>query len=536
MDSGRGAFEVGGPVGGRPPLSSYRRRTTLRAWCGVIFLTALSACTSSDSPASRSNRVVTIGVPESGVNVADLGIGSLVITSTLEGLTDLSESSDGRALPKLAARWAWENDGRRLRLTLRPDVLFHDGTPLTAAIAANALSEAIKRPDNLSLYPSLTDITAVRAEGASDVVLELLQPSAFLPEELDFPLSTKDGTVGTGPFRLVQRDGAGAVLERFDRYYRGLPEIERIVIRPFETLRPAWTSLLRGDVDVVTNVPPDAVEFIQNDAIQVIPFARRYQFLIAFNVRRPPFTSPVVRRALNFAIDRESLIEKVLQGQGQAATGPLWPQHWAYDTTIPPYSFDQTLATQLLDQAGLTAGRVTGTEESAPARLRFNCLLPANFSLLERVALDIQKQLFDVGVDIQFEVVTPDEYTARIREGRFEAVFVDLISGPTFGRPYIFWRSAREFRGLNIFGYENSEAERLFQVLRTSMNEAAFRSATRRLQRVLLADPPAVFLAWNSRARAVSRDFRVPAAPGRDPLLTIWQWTDNPDRPAVSPQ
>jgi len=112
-------------------------------------------------------------------------------------------------------------------------------------------------------------------------------------------------------------------------------------------------------------------------------------------------------------------------------------------------------------------------------------------------------------------------------------VLVDMISGPTFGRPFLFWRSAREFRGLNVFGYENSETERLFQTLRASRNEGATRSATSRLQRVLLDDPPALFLAWNERARAVRRRFDVGNS-DRDPLFTIWQWTENTSRQTVS--
>ena len=73
-------------------------------------------------------------------------------------------------------------------------------------------------------------------------------------------------------------------------------------------------------------------------------------------------------------------------------------------------------------------------------------------------------------------------------------------------------------------------------MLRTSTNEAAVRSATSRLQRVLLDDPPALFLAWNERARAVSRDFQSCRTQDRDPLFTIWQWTENTDRRPVSTQ
>jgi hypothetical protein len=111
---------------------------------------------------------------------------------------------------------------------------------------------------------------------------------------------------------------------------------------------------------------------------------------------------------------------------------------------------------------------------------------------------------------------------------------IDMISGPTFARPHVFWGAPRR-EGLHAFGYANPEAARLFEVLRTSINEGAIRSAVSRLQRVLVADPPALFLAWNQRARAVRRSFRVPAS-DRDPLFTIWQWTESTDRQPVSTQ
>jgi ABC-type transport system substrate-binding protein len=190
----------------------------------------------------------------------------------------------------------------------------------------------------------------------------------------------------------------------------------------------------------------------------------------------------------------------------------------------------------LLDGSGFRPGTAAATSNLPPARLRFTCLLPEGFTLLERVGLEVQKQLYDVGVDMQFELVSAKEYNSRIPEGRFEAVLMDMISGPTFGRPFIFWRSALVSRGLNVFGYENPEAERLFQVLRTSTNEAAVRSATRRLQSSFLQDPPALFLAWNERARAVRRRFRTVHEGGRDPLFTIREWTENTEMRTASIQ
>jgi len=292
-------------------------------------LIVCAACTPAEIETSSSSRVLTIGFAEGDVNRAELGAGSLIINSTLEGLTRVGISADGRALPRLAETWTWENEGRRLRLKLRSDVVSHDGTTLSAGIAADALRRAILRPGTQALYPSLADIASLRPDGDFELILELRRPSALLPEELDLPLGFGAENAGTGPFRLVRRDSSEILLERFDRYYLGAPKIERIVIRPFDTLRTAWASLLRGDVDMVTDVPPETVDFIRNDQIQVMLYARWYQFLIAFNSQRPPFTSAVVRRALNVAVDRDALVMKALQGQGQPSTGPLWPRHWA---------------------------------------------------------------------------------------------------------------------------------------------------------------------------------------------------------------
>jgi peptide/nickel transport system substrate-binding protein len=258
--------------------------------------------------------------------------------------------------------------------------------------------------------------------------------------------------------------------------------------------------------------------------------------MIAFNSRKGPLASTNVRQALNKAINREKIITSVLQGSGEPATGPLWPRHWAYDGTVQPFVFDPQGAAASLEAAGFTLSGASSNVALPPARLRFSCLLPANFSVLERIGLEVQKQLYDVGVDMQFEEVPIQEYDSRIREGRFDAVLLDSISGPTFGRPFIFWRSAEHFQGLNMFGYENAETERLFQLLRASTNEAMVRSATSRLQRAMTSDPPALFLVWNERARAISRRFRIVEEQGRDPLHTIWQWTENTDRQPVSTQ
>jgi peptide/nickel transport system substrate-binding protein len=513
-------------------VATSRRRSEVVLRCGATLLVCASiACAPPSLPVSSasSEDELTVGFPEA-TGDPELGAGQFAQLLSLEGLTILHV--DGRAMPRLAERWEWENDGLALRIHLRPDIFLHDNRPFDAPTAAAILTENVKRPRNQSLYPSLSDIVSVAADDKTtedelDVVIQLSKRSAFLPEDLALQLSTGDGnTIGTGPYRVAKRGNDETILEQNTRYYQGAPAIKRIVVRPFDALRTAWTSLLRGEVDMVTDVPAEAVEFIQNDDVQVINYKRWYQFLIAFNASRQPFTKPAVRRALNLAIDRQEIIDKALRGYGTPSSGPIWPEHWAYDASVQPFGFDPRQAEALLDAAGYTRGSARETSPVEGSRVRVTCLLPDGFSILERIALFVQKQLYDVGVDMQFEVVDISTYGERIGTKQFDCVLIDIVSGPTLARPYIFWRSARSFRGsYNVFGFENAEAERLFQQLRESSNETAVRSATNRLQRVFLDDPPALFLVWNARTRAVRREFQIAADPGRDPISKIEQWT-----------
>ena len=171
---------------------------------------------------------------------------------------------------------------------------------------------------------------------------------------------------------------------------------------------------------------------------------RRYQYLVAFNSRKGPFNSPVVRRALKHAIDRDALIQNVLKGHGVASTGPLWPKHWAYNNSIASYRFDPGLAVSLLTTRRASVP-ITRSDGPQSARLRFTCLIPENFSVIERVALEVQKQLYNVGVDMQFEVVPSKEFDARIRRAvrrnpDRHGERADLWAGRI-----CFWRSAPTF-------------------------------------------------------------------------------------------
>ena len=289
---------------------------------------------------------------------------------------------------------------------------------------------------------------------------------------------------------------------------------------------------MRGEIDFLYEVAPDALDFMRDEAsIEDFSFLRNYVHGVVFNSRRPFFRDPRVRRALNYAVDRSVIIDQVFKGRGIPASTPTWPQHWAYDTSLPTYNYDPARATALLDAAGLKADSRQAPDRP-PARFRFTCIFPIS-PLWERMALIVQRNLSQIRVDMQFEAVALDEFNQRVLAGNFDAILADLIVGNSAGRPYVFWHSSSK---QNAPGYHNVLVDKAFDRLREASDDDATRAAFHDLQASMLDDPPAVFLAFGETTRAVSRRFQPVTPPGGDVFRTIpeWRLADNTGGPRTN--
>ena len=510
------------------PAAALRRtgfecRTPRRGWCGILLLAAtFSAACGQSERASPPPEEITIAFPEGTGVRADRGAGQVAASLSNEGLTLVGP--DGRVAARLANGWRWVND-RELRVTIRPEIVLHNDQKLDAPLAARILKRFIADKDRRRSFPSFTDITEVKAESATELVFSLARHSYFLPEDLSTPLTLGTGTeprYGTGPYRTISNDESTVTLERFDKYHGGRPGVARVSVATASTLRTAWASLLRGDIDMVADLPPDTVELIRNENVRIIPYRRPYQYIIGLNLRLQKFADPRVRLALNMAIDRNAIVSSVLQGAGVPSSGPIWYRHWAVEKSVA-FPFAPRRAEALLQAAGLPI-RSSADPKLPPSRLRITCLVPEGFIVYEHLALELQRQLSEVGVDLRFDVQSFDTYDDRLTAGEFEAVMIDIVSGPGLSRSSIFWRSPTRREVLSSFGYHNSETEALFEELRAADSDAVVQSITRRLQDAFQRNPPAIFLAWNERARTVRGDFRIDVQEGVDPLPRLWQW------------
>jgi peptide/nickel transport system substrate-binding protein len=492
------------------------------SWALVSFVAAaelsVSACTRHESPLATG---VTLRI---GAALPAEGPGRSGIRGLIDGLsTDsiVANGSDGRQSPRLASGWEWDDAHTTLRMTLRKDVVFHDGTQLTPEIAARSLRKSIATQP----YTSFTSVVSVDPIAEDAIAIRLQRPDSFLVSDLGFTsVRIPDREeMGTGPFRIVNTTNH-PTLTAFEKYYRGRPAIDRIEITSYPTQRKAWASMMRGDIDVLHDVTRDAVEFIQAErSVRTYSFPRAYYIPLVFNVQRGPLARPDVRQALSLAINKEAAVREGLRSRGRPAESPFWPEHWANNATYRAFNFDPELARSKLDAAGFPQRRRTAPE--MPSRFEFTCLVFADDARFERLALVIQKQLFDIGVAMKLQPVTSRELASHISRGDFDAFIIELASVRSLSWVYYFWHSPKP-GSLFDTGYRAADA--VLERLRRATSDEETRDAVAEVLQVFRTDPPAVFIAWQEQSRAVSTKFVVPGEGERDVLGSVWQWQLGP--------
>jgi len=419
---------------------------------------------------------------------------------------------EGRVTARLAETWDWDDGHTTLRLHLRRDVKFHDGTPLTATTAADVLRRQ-----------QFEFVTSVQAEDDHTVTIRLSRPDAFFLERLITPIVPTDRSdVGTGPFRLVsKKDEDPPRLEAFNGYYRGRPSIDQIRVHTYGSQRAAWAAMLRGEVDYLHDVSRDAADFVEAQSnVGTYSYLAPYYLPIVFNMRHPVLGQIEVRRAINEAIDRQQIVSMAMRGRAVPADGPLWPHFWAMSAASPTYTFNRAAANNRLNAAGYPVRPPVDATHMAQ-RFHFTCLYWDEGPQYERIALVVQRQLFEVGIDVEMKPVPMNELIGKMGAGDYDAIMLQLSSGRALDWTDRFWHSRNQTGGLMS---HYSSADAVLDRLRMATSEDETRRGVAELQQVLHDDPPAAFLVWLKSARAASRRFDMGAEADRDIMSNLRQW------------
>ncbi|GGA36310.1 ABC transporter substrate-binding protein [Paenibacillus physcomitrellae] len=329
--------------------------------------------------------------------------------------------------PALAEKWEISVDGLTYTFTLRQGVKFHDGTDFNAdAVVFNFKrwsdpnSEYKFEGDSFDYYDSMFGpdgsrvIKDVTAKDDHTVVFTLNQPQAPFLQNLAmtcFGIASpaaikekkenfKNEPVGTGPFVFKEwKRNDSITLEKNPNYWKeGLPKLNKVIVRSIPDNSARFNALQNGEIDLMEDVNPDDLTLLEaNTSLQKIerpPFNVAY---IGFNTKKKPFDDPKVRVALNYAVNKQGLIDAFFAGQAEPAVNPMPPTLWGYNDQIQDYTYDLDKAKQLLADAGYPDG--------LPGEYTFYAM-PVSRPYMpdgKKVAEAIQADFAKIGVKVNIE-------------------------------------------------------------------------------------------------------------------------------------
>ncbi len=502
----------------------------------LVILTATSGATTSKNSSIQPNSTYVeamVGAPRF--------INPLLASSDTD--TDLSHlifsglmrvDATGKLTPDLAGDYAVSSDARVYTFTLKPNLRWQDGEPLTSDDVLFTVDTLLDKafPGDPTLA---TPWRGVKVEVPSSRIVRLTLPlpdSAFLqyttlgilPSHLWGKLKVADmpgadlnrAPIGSGPWRLVSSStstvGAGvrpaatpiASLSPQDGVFLEpnsdtVPPggISRLWFRPYPSFGAALTALQIGEVHGLGHIPPEQVAEVKSVPgveLHSQPLAR-YTMLL-FNVRSPFFDKAETRQAFELAIDKEALVRQSLGGQAAVADSPMLSKSWAYDQSLKYQGYDPAEARRLLDSAGWLAGP-TGIRTRNGVTM--TVVLAANSDVASNVAVSqqIAGYLRNIGVDVKLALVNRETLLRDYLGPRaFHMVLAGWQAQGADPDLYAYWDSSQATiaGGLNFSGWSNPAADKALQAALNTPDMEQRKSYYTQFQKVFAQDVPAVIL------------------------------------------
>ncbi len=394
-------------------------------------------------------------------------------------------------------------DDLTVDLKLRQGVTFSDGEVFNAEVCKYSLDrimgrlEGVEPPFNAQAYSKLAG-----AEILDEYTLRVTtsEVDAFLVQRLmdlemvpmkytqdnGFEILATD-PIGTGPYTLKEwvREEHVTLAAR-DDYWRGRAAIDEVVFRPIPEDATRMAELQAGGVDLIVNVPPDSVPALEaedNLVVKSVPSTRGVMVIIETGVEGPlDMSHPKVRQAMNYAIDRQSIIEYILGGYGiELAT--VAPDYFlGYDPAVEPYPYDPEKAKELLAEAGYPDG--FEIKDFRVGRGRF----PRNVE----VAQAIVDQLGQVGIDVTLNAMEFGVWAADTNEHIVGDMSLAALSNNYFDT----WNTLFTLcRSGNVWAwYGNPEVDKYIDEAGSTLDPEKHLAATKKALEMIREDPPFIFM------------------------------------------
>jgi len=230
---------------------------------------------------------------------------------------------------------------------------------------------------------------------------------------------------------------------------------------------------------------------------------------LGYNLGRPLFQDRRVRQALTYAINKQELIDGVLLGLGQPATGPYKPDTWVYNKNVKRYPYDPRRARELLAEAGWSDSDGDGILDKDGTRFSITIVTNQGNDLRSKTGEIIQRRFREVGVEVKLRVI---EWASFLKEfinpGNFDATILGWSTGPEPDQ-YNIWHSSKTGpRELNFVKFKNPEVDRHLEAGRRTFDRAERKRHYDRIQEILAEEQPYTFLYVGESLPVVARRFR----------------------------
>jgi ABC-type transport system substrate-binding protein len=396
--------------------------------------------------------------------------------------------------------------------TLREDVRWHDGAPFTSRDAAFTYGAIM---DDATASPRKPDFDLIlRVETPDERTFRVIYRKPYSPalESWMIPLlpahllegKPQDWWVkhfnrtpiGTGAFKFAEwRTNEFLRVERNpDSSDAPGPWLDGIVYRfmPDQlTLRLAFET---HQVDFWGAEPWTVTAFVGDPRFDVFTSPTSSYTYIGWNLKRPLFQDPLVRRALAHAVDVPSMVRYILYGHGLQSTGIFTPQMWFFDPSITPLAHDLEKARQLLAEAGWKPG-ADGILQKYGERFSFTLITNNGNEVRRDIATLAQDGLKKLGIEVKVELYEWAVFLKNhINKGDYDAMVLGWSLGNSYDQFQIWHSSQANPEQLNVVGYKNPKADRLLDEIRQEYNREKIIAMASELQRTIYEDQPYLFL------------------------------------------
>ncbi len=484
-------------------------------------------------------------------NVADRDVDRLLFSGLIRF------DSRGMPLPDLAEAWGTSQDGTIYNFSIRPNAVWHDGAPVTSDDVIFTI-DLIK--SNISFYPqdvkALWDGVEIRRMDEKTMQFRITEPFVPFLDYLTFGVLPKHllgnipadqilnadfnlNPIGSGPYQfdhLLVENGriTGVVLTVFEKYHGQKPYIPQMVFRYFPSATAALEAYQQGEVMGISRITPNILNDALNEKDLSLYTSRRPELsLIFFNLNNGevPFLQDLaVREALLTGLNRQRMINQLLQGQAIPADGVILPSSWAYYDGTEHIAYDSLAAQSILKKAGYVTPPEGGeTLAKEGQRLSFTFLHPDD-ALHTALAEYIQQDWAKIGVEISL-VALPYEQLIHenLANRQYEAALVDInLSYTPDPDPYPFWHQAEAIGGQNYAQWDNRAASEYLERARVTADLEARARLYRNFQVIFAQELPALPLYFPTYTFGVDAQvYGVQAAPlydTSDRLNNIADW------------